>query len=316
MRVHFASVLSTFAIACIAITSAASSHAAIIDNFDTYPGASGGGWAGGWTSGEVTASQNHTIVDPPPELVSGGGHYLKVDTTRTSGNAIATTRRQYSTSPNNGSDVDVANQPYIISFDYRANTALGTAEASNSRFNRYNIIGSNSANTDTNPANTWIAGVWAGDGGSGNVVPVGFSNEDDANHWIFLDNTTGSNATMSAMSFWNSGFELDTSVVYHIEIYVKPDTFEYKPTISDGNASATPSGFLGFRNKTALTPPAFTSSYILFSTFMTAASPSLSYSVDNLTITVVPEPNALLLAGIGLAGAAVIGLRRRSALRK
>ncbi|MEX0641322.1 MAG: hypothetical protein WD468_01405 [Pirellulales bacterium] len=292
------------------------SQADIVANFtdgngtgsvDQYTGTTGSGWNTVWTPGTTNATQTPTVVNTTP--LNGGGNYLNVGATGSAATAVATVRRQYA----DFGDVDVDATPYILSFDYRANTALGDPSATNSASNRYNIIGSTSATTGTLSGNTWIAGVYAGTNGGTTEKPIGFG-ATNVGRWVFLDNQTAADSTtpaMNAMNFWDSEISLATGTVYHFSIYIDPANREYKPTISDGTTTKTSPTLLGFRNETATS-----STFLQFHAFMTTASASLGYSVDNIRISIVPEPAAVLfgcvvcgLVGIKLGGRRLIAMR-------
>ena len=307
MKVQSVKIIVTIMAGFLPVSSAAVSHAAIIANFtdgegtsfvDQHPGIPGSGWANAWSAGTSSASQVRAAINTSP--LNGGGNYLNVDATVSAATGVARVSRQYS----DFGDVDVDTMSYVISFNYRANTALGLSSATNSASNRYNIIGSTSGTTSTGSGNTWIAGVYAGTDGAPNDQPSGFSSSNIGN-WVFLDNTGDTTVGMNLMSFWDSEMALATDgTVYHFEILVDPVNREYKPSISNGSTTATSPNFLGFRNQSTTA-----STFLQFHAFMTTASSSLSYSVDNIAISIVPEPNSLYFLSMGTLG--LIALRRR-----
>ena len=308
MRLQSIKIIATLMAGFVPVTLAAVTNAAIIAKFDggagtgsvdQYSGIAGSGWATAWAVGSSSASQTNTVPNTTP--LNGGGNYLNVDATGSAAvGAVARVSRQYA----DFGDVDVDGAQYVISFDYRANTPLGLSSAADSASNRYNILGSVAASNSTSSNNTWIAGVYAGTNGGTNDKPIGLGSSNVGN-WVFLDNTGTTNVAMSAMNFWDSGMALATDgTVYHFEILVDPVNKEYKPSISNGTTTATSPTFLGFRNQTG-----GASTFMQFHAFMTTASSALSYSVDNVEISIVPEPNSLCLLSMGTIG--LIALRRR-----
>jgi hypothetical protein len=237
-----------------------------------------------------------------------GSSYLKVSANNNSatGDGVAVVRRQFMDEGINPTDVKV-NDPYIVKFDYRVDVAFSGANISQ----RYTIMGSSGNGTSTGGTNTWMASVYSGATGTASEIPSGFA-AGNVGKWGFINNTGGSTVAISSIPFVDSGIAMVVGTVYHFEIEVDPDNKQYKPSVSDGTNSFTAAGYLGFRNKDAT---ALTASWLHFNLGLTTTSADLGYSVDNLEITVVPEPNALLLASIGMIGASVCGLRRRSAVR-
>jgi hypothetical protein len=316
MRVH-SSVLSALAVAYISTALATSSHAAIIDSFDTYPGSAGDGWTQGWGSRPSTPTggydQTRGATTSLPDL--GGGSYLKVSANNngaSASNGTLALRR-----PFDDFGAVAVDQPYIVRFDYRADVAFIGSDDSQ----RYGIWGSgggeSSSASNTSGNNTWVAMVWSGATGASDVPggtdgtsnPGNVFDAGDVGKWIFLNNTSASTVTIgsTSMSFANSGITMVAGTKYHFEIEVDPINKEYKPSVSDGVNSFTSADYLGFRNQN----DDLTLGWLFFGLGLTPTSADLGYSVDNVEITVVPEPNALVLASIGIVGLAVYRSRRK-----
>jgi hypothetical protein len=276
-----------------------SSEAAIIANFtdgngtssvDQFAGIAGSGWSAGWAVGTTSASQSPTVVNTNPLSGIPGDNYLSVSATGSAATAVARVGRQYTET---GSDVDL-DAIYTIRFDYRADSALGASDATNSASNRYNILGSTAASTSTASSNTWIAAVYAGTNGADNDKPNGFGSSNVGN-WVFLDNPGNTTVGMSSMNFVDSQISLAAGTVYHFEIQVDPVNRKYLPSVSDGTTTYTAPSFLGFRNQSTTA-----STFLQFHAFMTTASASAAYSVDYIVI--VPEPSAVVLVCFAVAG--------------
>jgi len=164
-------------------------------------------------------------------------------------------------------------QPITISFDLRIDTAPGANQV-------YSIFGSTDGNKGTGPGNTWTL--------SGGNTSAG---------WSF-----GSEASNIAVT---------AGVTYSFTLQLDPTTHTFVGSVTDGTDSYTSSA-LAFRNSTSTDIGQYINWGARLNTGGTTTT-SLSFALDNIAISSIPEPSTCaLLAGVcGLALGLASTLRRR-----
>jgi hypothetical protein len=264
---------------------ASSASGAIVANFDggngtassdQWTGIAGNGWATAWgQAGTVTGSTTVTTTSP----LSGGGNYLSVvDDTTTASSYI---RRQYQSF----GDVNI-NQSYRISFSFRFD---GNMTDFTTFTDRLAIFGDSTAQTATGATNSWGIGVAASNSGAGagqSVYP---------GEWYFLDNN-GSTAFATSNMF-DTNLALVGGRVYNITLDVNAVAGSYSASINDGVNPVVSASNLTYRNGTTNI-----SNFFHVSVNGSAAADNSAFSIDNLTISAIPEPagiTAILSACLG-----------------
>ena len=281
-------------------------HAAIIADFtdgngatlvDQYAGIGGSGWVAGWTTGVSGSATSVPTVTSATQL-NGGGNYVSVPYVLPAGTSTSrvSIRRQFEAS----GDVDPT-LPYTVSFDFRPE-AINTL--SNDFLDRYQVFGSTSGSPTQANVTWWAIAAAGNSGGPGTIV---------GDHWGFLTNPTpGTTAAAADMVFIDSGLTLVPNTVYHFEFEVDPANLRYFAKISDGVTvfETDPLAPLYFRNQSVSATSAswMTLGASQRNSGVTGATP-YPYSVDSLSISVVPEPGSLYL--IGMASLGLVGFARR-----
>jgi hypothetical protein len=117
--------------------------------------------------------------------------------------------------------------------------------------------------------------------------------------WVFYDGNQDGGA-FNANNYVSSGMALVSGTVYDFSVTLDPSTRTYVGTVSNGITTFT-SDPLGFRTS------AFSANgSVQFGMRQSAGTDNFQFSLDSVQI--VPEPSALALAMLGLAG---LSLRRR-----
>jgi hypothetical protein len=251
-------------------------------SFDQYTGSTGGGWDTTWaTSG--TASTVSVINTNP---ISGGGNYLSVGNTNTTGDA------PIFRSFDGAASGQLITSPYRVSYSLRVDT-LGN-------FNNTNDYISLSDNTTTGGAGTNSTFLIRAYGATTGTATGGV--------WAFHNGTQ--NGTFSTNLFQSSTMAVTAGVTYSFTIDVNPLTRTYDVSIYDGSTTVSATG-LGFR-KSANTG----ADYLNFTTKndVASASDSIIYSLDNIAVGAIPEPSTYAaILGLGVLG--FTALRRRPSNR-
>lgn len=254
---------------------------------DAYTGMAGGGWLGAWTNASVNGSTvSGTVLNTTP-LVSGSGNYLRATLNGSATNNANT--QGYTGRVIDPTAFDFA-EPIVLSFDFRPDTAFSSASS------QFRILQNAPGMTGaTGPNNLWTitSGVTA--------TPT----------WNF-----GGSATPGGTFANNdSGISVVTGHVYSFELTLDMTNKSYVGTVTDldTNASFT-SGVMYFRYQTSVTTTALEFGALLATGGATTGQ-SMSFSVDNISISQVPEPSAFaVLLGAG-ALAATGAVRRRRGVR-
>lgn len=268
-------------------------HAQIVANFtggtgttqpDQYTGAAGGGWSGGWSA---TTNTSGSVSSATP--LDGGGNYLSV--ALTSSAVSGSVRRQYTS----GSGVSIATT-YRISFDWRFD---GNKSAMTVFEDRIQFFGDTSAVAGSATTNTWLIG-WAAADGTNNDIHGG--------SWYFFDRNVSSDFTVANM--FNTGMGLDAGTVYSFTVDVNPVAGTYSATISNGltSVSATELGFRRGAVNVSASP-----AHLGFGVNRSTTSDNVTFALDSLSITAVPEPaGAAAIAGLAVFCGVVTARRRRA----
>lgn len=249
------------------------SHAALTDNFDTFPnGGTGWGAANEWRpSGSPNGGGAVTPTVTNTNPLNGGGNYLSVTT------AVASTT--LGIKRNLGS---VAASPYTLTFDWRLDSPLTNFTEFNDRIH-FGVNGTNSYGTDNNTG--WSIGVAANSGPNNSVFP---------GHWYFYNNTaTSGNGEFNTANMVDTGIALVSGVTYSFVVTVDPVSKTYYASISGSDSTFFEQGNMRFRNQTT---DGTTHTNLLFGGATSNANDQLTWSIDNINI--VPEPSTAFLAGL------------------
>ncbi|GAA5483202.1 PEP-CTERM sorting domain-containing protein [Haloferula sargassicola] len=275
---------------CLAalITGASWSSGAIIADFtdgngassvDQYQGIAGDGWDGPWGTSTSTADLTGSVVNSSP--LNGGGNYLSSTLTATGASGGRGIQfRNY----NDFGDVNVS-AAHTISFDIRVDSSLATFNSGIDYFQMYDRIGG----TDFANTGAWLVRAFGAD-----VENLGTTAVVGGNWAIYNGNKDGS---FSNTNFVDTGVPLVAGNVYHFDVTLDPTIAEYSVTINGGT---TFSG-LGFRNATGTVQ-----TQVNFGGRVSDLNETLTYSLDSIAVTNVPEPSCLLVSCLG-----VLGLARR-----
>lgn len=237
-------------------------------------GATGNGWLTGWR----TASSNVTAtgVVTNATQINGGANYLAATITASSSN----------TSLNNGSfgraydaaGGGLATAPAVnIQFDFRVDSVPSTM--------RFDLFENRTRDTGASSAT--------------------YNFRTSGGFWNYFN---GASSVATTLAF-------TAGTVYTFNITLNPVASTYSFTLSDGTTSVSASA-IAFRTAgfTSDATEAVGGRWLLFNSSETAdvASQSTTFSLDNISVSAVPEPSAFA----ALAGLATLGLvtssRRRS----
>lgn len=269
----------------LAVTLAAASpttaDAAIIANFsggngveevDQFLGIAGNGWQGAWVRRFNTGVNTDQITVFTPSTsgyapLVNGQNYLRIrfrkGTTATE-TAGASVTRQY------GNYDDIAlNDVHTISFYLRVDSSL-------SLFNKLTIADATPSVTPYNNATVrWLADV------------------SDTSTWQFLNNTQDGRV--------DSGITVTQGNVYHFQITVNPFDNQYSVKLDDitANLSYSSTSPLNFLAKSGnVTGTLFFSAIPVLNPLQTT---QVDFSVSNISIGAIPEPNTAAMIGVGAA---------------
>ncbi|PAW76266.1 MAG: hypothetical protein B9S32_15565 [Verrucomicrobia bacterium Tous-C9LFEB] len=252
----------------------ATNAATVIEDFEgSYPGSAGSGWATAWVQTLGSGVGLNAQLTNTSPLQTGGGQYLSVSLSATSANS-ATVNRAF----NNTTGIDVAS-PYQVQFALRLDAAL----ISGQQISLYASPGSSSV-TSSNVSWSIVA--------------------DSTNGWL-INNGNKSGGVTSQVS---TGLSLSSGVTYLFTIDVDPTTKAWNVSIDStaGNYDNTGAAF-GFRTAATTT---MTTPTLSFGGKPGSDGTSLDFSIDNLSITQVPEPATPALIGLGIALTVVLRRRR------
>lgn len=285
------------------------------DQVDQYLGKPGDGWATAWQASTATTldlsfTSGYPTVSNSNPLTLGGGNYLQSlvsSANPPTGNSplSVAVRRQYD-------GVDIS-QSHTISFDFRPDAGFflqdGNPSSSANPDNRYQIYGGSAFTDSTSEFNTWVAwvGATATSSPGTNSVPKDYV----AGTWGFLSGHATSQSVAN-QTFVNTGIAMVPGTVYHFEITVDPANRQYWAKLTDGvNSYETPSGSpLLFRT----TSTGNGGDHLHFGSRQRSGTTALGFSVDN--ISVVPEPNSIVIAAIGLVGFSAFVRKRKILSRR
>jgi hypothetical protein len=253
-------------------------RAAVIANFadgagnasvDQFPGVAGNGWLTEWQMD--TLGSTGTVETTTP--LNGGGNYLSVTAPQPGG---GTSNRWVRRSVGDFEDL-VLNLPHVIEFDFRPDIPLSGGDINN----RFHLFGATGAGTNTSNSSTWIA--MAASGPTAGDTPIDFV----AGNWGFLRGVNGGTASFPGMTFIDTGIAMTAGTVYHFKLEIDPPNRSYKPSLSDGVTSFVSQDFLSYRQQ-GNGISAVVSPWMHFAKRFTAdnLSPSIGFSVDNITISV------------------------------
>lgn len=255
----------------------------IADDFSSGDRSGGTNWnSSSWTLG---GNSSASVIDSSP-LAPGGAGYLTVSGFFSS-SGTGNTNRTHGVSRNFGTTV--ASNPYTVAFDWRAEGDLTTFTTFYDRFH----IGASTGGINSDSTFSWLIGVAAANNGTTNIVPAG--------NWYFYDfDSTASNAStrpFTAPHLHDTGIAFEAGVTYSFVVTVDPSSKTYGVEMSSGGSVLASQTGLNFRTGSD-TP----TSTLVFGT-VTQPDETRAFSIDNVTITGVPEPSsALLLGSCGLLG--------------
>ncbi len=245
---------------------------------DQFTGTAGNGWTTGWTtssSGAASFDSGYPTVDNTSPVTPGAGNYLDVRTSvaassGTRQTGTITLRRDYTDYGKFALD-----EFHTVSFDVRFDAGMGTADwESGTEFLEFSDGEQTTA--------TWRIGLQH----VGNVP-----------RWYAVNAGTKINSTMSAIA----------GTVYHVTIQSDPATSSYIASIDNGTTVYT-WGSYPFRQASSAADGYF----VIHRAFAndTAAIEPFDFSLDNFSITPIPEPTSLALLALG--GLALLRRRRRA----
>lgn len=289
-------------ITAVSFAAASSAHAVLIADFvggagtaapDQYAGIAGNGWTAAWRN-STNGSTNLATAVANTNPINGGGNYLTVNP---NGNSDQFFGRAFDGTGSSGG-VD-ATGTVTYSFDLRIDSLAGFGDSSNDQFSFHVTNGSNTSN-DYNVTNTssFIIRAYG--------VTTGTA---QAGKWAFY-NGLGDAGGFNANNFVDSGMTLTANAIYHFTITSNAATEKYDISVSDGTTTVSQTN-LGWRtDKNFNAGGGNTLQNILaFGGREGTAAEDFAYSIDNISITAVPEPTTALLGSLGLIGL----LRRRRA---
>lgn len=267
----------------------APSQAAILANFDNgagttsadqFAGIAGNGWTSAWGN---SGSNIPTTTVTNTTQINGAGNYLTVNANGTSDGSIGRAFDGVGTS----GGVD-ATQPVTFSFDLRIDSLTGWDSA-----NDYLSVHSSTGNYNVSNASSFIIRAYG-------ASPVAGKN---ASEWL-LYSGAGDGGGFSTANFQNSGMTIVAGTTYHFTITNYHATETYDVSIFDGTNTVSAAG-LGWRADAG----GGVQDALAFNNKESATTDTFGYSIDNISISGVPEPSSAAL--LGLAG--LVMLRRRRA---
>ncbi len=297
--VHFGSAANTgddttFSLDSIELTA----HHNIVANFDDGNQANtidtfnssqaGGGWTGGWET--VGSGLSGTVATANP-LNGAGDPYLQVTSINTtSGDQNYEVKRTFE----NFGMVDV-NQAHQISWQWRFDGKIADFEDSGD--DRIHFFADHLRSDGSFSTNAWLIGAVSDRGG--------FVDGD----FYFFDGNLGS--SFSGSNTLPTGIALQPDVLYNFDVWVYPNSKTYDARITDEFGNSFSASGLGFRSKLT-SSTGVTWDELHFGGNLNGSGDDQSFSLDSLSIRLIPEPATLLiwslLAGLGVG----LGWRRKS----
>jgi hypothetical protein len=281
--------LSFHRVSCLAALAsflpAMAAQAQIIANFsggtgtssaDQYAGQAGSGWASAWYTVNTAGTGSSTAIAASvanTSALNGGGNYLSVTNSNTLANNSAGDSVGRDISSANGVSLASA---YTIKFDFRLDSPAAEL-GSNDGLNFFN-----------DSSSTKVLG-------GGNGFQVVGSLASSLVQWRLRNGG----------AFINTGMQITTGTVYSFTLDLNPASYQYVVSINNGSTTFT-SGTLGYRN-TSASPSTF--NHLLFNSKDFAGTQTITYSLDNIAVTAVPEPASGVLLLVGCA--ALFFIRRR-----
>lgn len=244
---------------------------------DAGTGAAGNGWLNGWRSASSLTAPTVNIVNTSP--LSGGGNYLAATltaNTTTTLDSIAVGRAYDVT----GGGLASAGT-FLVNFDFRSDAIDG----STMKFDLFESSFRATASTNTGASYSFRTenGVWKYFNGAALV---------------------------------STGLAFTSGTTYSFNISINPATFTYSFTISNGSTpvSISNAAFRAANFNTDATAGSAGGRWVEFSAaeISDVAGQAASFSVDNISVSTIPEPaSAALLLGLGGLGLSAMRRRRR-----
>lgn len=252
----------------------AAAHADIVAGFsdgnstslaDGYAGTTGNGWVGGWTTvGTPNSGFTNTVINTNP--LNGGGNYLSasVSYSGTGASGQGTIARSFDTSV-------VSNaSPLRYTFDIRIDSGFYDSNDIVKIFNSTN--------------STQISGT-------GSTVTWGISTQGSGSNVTWLYQNDGNSVS--------TGVSVVVGTVYHFVVSVDPASNAYSFTLSDGADVNYSSSVASFRNDAGVDGDRLYFGAVVDRDQHPTSPPTMSFSVDNISIAAIPEPAAFGLLGLG-----------------
>lgn len=249
---------------------------------DSYPGATGSGWAAAW---QVSASGSASVVNTDP-LKAGSNNYLQF----TNGSSTDSTLARQITTPYTSA--------FTVSFDLRVDS-LQQAQGLSIGFNRYQAANGGNASVQMRTVSSGSA--------SDKVI------------WVIYHGTDlGTDNTGAEIK---SSIEVTQGAVQHFEFNIDPVTGTFDVSINniDIDSSGSTAGYtygerFNFRCTTTAVLPAMPDSmkqswFAIATRTNGTVGEQMVVSLDNLSIALVPEPASMGV--LGLMGACLLVGRRR-----
>lgn len=303
LHMHSLKALLVIPVAAIASTL----HAQIaVENFGGYsagnnlttPLNAGSGWNGAWTSAanNGTLSATGSVSNGSP-LSAGSGQYLSVGLSSSAAGASMGVGRELA-----GGALATS---YTISFQWRADSLAGFS-TTNDRFEFFsaNTAGTvHSASVATTPTannSPYLMGAFGAARGSATALNFGVYNPAnvgdafDTNRYFNLGSVaTGGDGTTMA---------LVAGTTYNVSISVDVDTQTWAVSVDNGLVTASSTGLKWWGSATQ--------PFVAFGARGDAANEIRSFSVDNISVSAVPEPASAGLL-MGMVALSAFALRRR-----
>lgn len=250
---------------------------------DAYAGTAGNGWFGAWsTIGSNGATVSASVATTSP-LVSGSGNYLSATVNGSGTNAANT--QAYTGRVLDASVFDYA-QPIEISFLFRPDSAFSSGSS------QFRIMQNAPGVTNgTGPSNLWVISSGA------TAAPT----------WNF----GGLSAPDGVNQNFDSGITVVAGHVYSFSLLLDMTEKSYVATVLDLNTSASfTTGTIYFRNQGTVTNTALEFGALLAASASTTGQ-SMTFSVDGISVSNIPEPSTIALLAGAAALTAGLGVRRR-----
>lgn len=256
---------------------------------DQYVGTDGDGWARSWYS--LTSSSNISIggAIQTSDPVNGGGNYLQVTTNQT-GNDGAQQNTSLGRKYTNYGDVSTT-AAHQISFDLRIDSwTVGEANPGSQFIGIYGNTTGSMGNNFTNNS-TWMIRVYAGNSGGATALT-----------WAAYDGSrNGSGYNSSNLEDIGSGLTMEIGTTYSFTITNDPTTGSYMVSVSDGETVVSTADWLGYR--TANWGEGYTDDlWTVWHEQTLNLNDGAEFSVDNISITAIPEASSFSFVGFALLG--------------